>query len=70
MLCKYCLTEILPLVEFELELGITDEEAEKLIEEPIQSTDDSIETENQFNKHYGLGHLFCFPNLGSLENKI
>ena len=41
-------TEILPLVEFELESGITDEEAEKLIEEPVQLNDNSINTENQF----------------------
>lgn len=33
-------TEILPLVEFELEDDITDEEAEKLIEEPLPSSDD------------------------------
>jgi len=30
----------LPLVEFELEDDITDEEAEKLIEEPLPSSDD------------------------------
>lgn len=40
--------EILPLVEFELESGITDEEAERLIEEPIQLDSNSIDTENQF----------------------
>lgn len=34
-------TEILPLVEFELEDDITDEEAEKLIEEPLPSPDDA-----------------------------
>jgi intraflagellar transport protein 122 len=33
--------EILPLVEFELEDDITDEEAEKLIEEPLPSSDDA-----------------------------
>lgn len=40
--------EILPLVEFELEAGITDDEAERLIEEPVQSNDNNIDTENQF----------------------
>ena len=39
--------EILPLVEFELEEGITDEEAEKLIEEPLQISDDSNQMEDQ-----------------------
>lgn len=39
--------EILPLVEFELEEGITDEAAEKLIEEPLQISDDSTQIEDQ-----------------------
>ena len=43
----YILLETLPLVEFELDEGITDEEAEKLIEEPLQVTDDSTLIEDQ-----------------------
>ncbi|KYN08527.1 PREDICTED: intraflagellar transport protein 122 homolog [Cyphomyrmex costatus] len=37
---SFVMFEILPLVEFELEDDITDEEAEKLIEEPLPSPDD------------------------------
>ena len=40
ILINIIFTEILPLVEFELEDDITDEEAEKLIEEPLPSSDD------------------------------
>lgn len=50
--------EILPLVEFELESGITDEEAEKLIEEPVESTDNVIDTENQFTVSTNQTDLF------------
>ncbi|XP_058792241.1 intraflagellar transport protein 122 homolog [Phymastichus coffea] len=55
---SFVMFEILPLVEFELEPGITDNEAEKLIEEPVQSTDDSINTENQFTVTTNQTDLF------------
>ncbi|KAG7202395.1 hypothetical protein KM043_018711, partial [Ampulex compressa] len=38
---SFVMFEILPLVEFVLEENITDEEAEKLIEEPLPSTENS-----------------------------
>lgn len=41
------MVEILPLVEFELEEGISDEEAEKLIEEPIQNSEELNLVEDQ-----------------------
>lgn len=37
------LTEVLPLIEFQLEDGITDEEAIQL----LQSSDESVETANE-----------------------
>lgn len=40
-------TEILPLVEFELKDDITDDEAERLIEEPLPSADDDA-VDDQF----------------------
>lgn len=42
------IAEILPLVEFELEENISDEEAEKLINDSLSSSDD-ITTTNQFS---------------------
>lgn len=54
----FCDLEILPLVEFELEAGIADEEAEKLIEEPVQADDNSIDTENQFTVSTNQTDLF------------
>lgn len=49
--------EILPLVEFELEDDITDEEAEKLIEEPLPSADD-ITVSDQFTVTSNEADLF------------
>ncbi|XP_051161996.1 intraflagellar transport protein 122 homolog [Leptopilina boulardi] len=44
---SFVMFEILPLVEFELEEGISDEEAEKLIEEPIQNSEELNLVEDQ-----------------------
>uniref|UniRef100_A0A6P3UIJ5 Intraflagellar transport protein 122 homolog n=1 Tax=Bombus terrestris TaxID=30195 RepID=A0A6P3UIJ5_BOMTE len=45
---SFVMFEILPLVEFELEENISDEEAEKLINDSLSSSDD-ITTTNQFS---------------------
>ncbi|XP_001602472.1 intraflagellar transport protein 122 homolog [Nasonia vitripennis] len=66
---SFVMFEILPLVEFELEPGITDEEADKLIEEPVQSTDNSIDTENQFTVSTNQTDLFM-ARLVQYEDKI
>jgi len=50
-------TEILPIVEFELEDDITDEEAEKLIEEPLPSPDD-LAVNDQFTVTSNEADLF------------
>jgi len=50
-------TEILPIVEFELEDDITDEEAEKLIEEPLPSPDD-LAVSDQFTVTSNEADLF------------
>lgn len=44
---SFVMFEILPLVEFELDEGIEDEEAEKLIEDPAVIRDNSVTVENQ-----------------------
>lgn len=54
----YFFTEILPIVEFELEEGITDEEAKKLIEEPRPSSDSSSVSEDQLTISSAVADLF------------
>ncbi|XP_014208955.1 intraflagellar transport protein 122 homolog [Copidosoma floridanum] len=44
---SFVMFEILPLVEFELEPGITNEEAEKFIKEPVQPIKSALEKKNQ-----------------------
>ena len=45
-------------MEFELESGITDEEAERLIDEPVNSEDNAIDKENQFTLATNKTDLF------------
>ncbi|CAB0043487.1 unnamed protein product [Trichogramma brassicae] len=54
---SFVMFENLPLVEFELEPGITDEEAKRLIEEPVQN-DASIDSNNQFILNASQTDLF------------
>ncbi|KAL7290018.1 hypothetical protein TKK_0015748 [Trichogramma kaykai] len=54
---SFVMFENLPLVEFELEPGISDEEAKRLIEEPIQN-DASIDSNNQFILNASQTDLF------------
>ncbi|XP_014477546.1 PREDICTED: intraflagellar transport protein 122 homolog [Dinoponera quadriceps] len=54
---SFVMFEILPLVEFELEDDITDEEAEKLIEEPLPS-DDDVAVSDQFTVTSNEADLF------------
>ncbi|XP_077265582.1 intraflagellar transport protein Oseg1 [Temnothorax americanus] len=54
---SFVMFEILPLVEFELEDDITDDEAEKLIEEPLPSPDD-LAVSDQFTVTSNEADLF------------
>ncbi|KAJ8666894.1 hypothetical protein QAD02_008556 [Eretmocerus hayati] len=67
---SFVMFEILPLVEFELESGITDEEAEKLIEEPVQTFDNAAETENQFTVSSKSQSDLFMARLVQYEEKI
>lgn len=55
---SFVMFEILPLVEFELEDGITDDEAEKLIEEPVPIIDNTLVIENQMTIANNEADLF------------
>ncbi|XP_046605986.1 intraflagellar transport protein 122 homolog isoform X1 [Neodiprion virginianus] len=55
---SFVMFEILPIVEFELEEGITDEEAKRLIEEPRPLSDSSSISDNQLTIPTPVGDLF------------
>lgn len=48
----------MPLIEFELDESITDEEAQKLIEEPISTDDGSVLIEDQLTLATNEADLF------------
>ncbi|KAK0080536.1 hypothetical protein PV325_013799 [Microctonus aethiopoides] len=66
---SFVMFEILPLVEFELEDGITDDEAEKLIEEPVPIIDNTLVIENQMTIANNEADLFT-ARLIKYEDKI
>ncbi|XP_063986829.1 intraflagellar transport protein 122 homolog [Diachasmimorpha longicaudata] len=55
---SFVMFETLPLVEFELDNAITDEEAERLIEEPVPSDDNSTVVEDQLTINSNEADLF------------
>lgn len=67
---SFVMFEILPLVEFELEQGITDEEAEKLIEESAKPREESINVENQFTVSAASHTDLFMARLVQYEGKI